>query len=96
MLSMKKNNTISAINNTVKEIKAGKIDFRVDKYGIIHARIGRVSFDSNQIVENADEVLQTLLRLKPSSSKGVYLKSISLSSTMSPGVKIDPNSIELK
>ena len=84
------------VGKAVADVKKGKIDFKVDKYGIIHTRIGRVSFDSNQIVDNADEVLQTLLRLKPSSSKGIYLKSISLSSTMSPGVKIDPNSIELK
>jgi len=84
------------VGKAVADVKKGKIDFKVDKYGIIHTRIGRISFDSNQIVDNADEVLQTLLRLKPSSSKGIYLKSISLSSTMSPGVKIDPNSIELK
>lgn len=84
------------VGKAVADVKKGKIDFKVDKYGIIHTRIGRISFDSNQIVDNADEVLQTLLRLKPSSSKGTYLKSISLSSTMSPGVKIDPNSIELK
>jgi len=84
------------VGKAVADVKKGKIDFKVDKYGIIHTRIGRISFDSNQIVDNADEVLQTLLRLKPSSSKGIYLKSISLSSTMSPGVKVDPNSIELK
>ena len=84
------------VGKAVADMKKGKIDFKVDKYGIIHARIGTVSFDSNQIVENADEVLQTLLRLKPSSAKGIYLKSISLSSTMSPGVKVDPNSIALK
>ena len=84
------------VGKAVADVIKGKIDFKVDKYGIIHTRIGRISFDSNQIVDNADEVLQTLLRLKPSSSKGTYLKSISLSSTMSPGVKIDPNSIELK
>jgi large subunit ribosomal protein L1 len=84
------------VGKAVADVKKGKIDFKVDKYGIIHARIGTVSFDSKQIIENADEVLQTLLRLKPTSSKGVYLKSISLSSTMSPGVKVDPNSIALK
>ena len=81
------------IGKAVTEVKAGKIDFKVDKYGIIHAGIARVSFDNNKIVDNAKEILQTILRLKPSSAKGTYVKSIYLSSTMSPGIQIDTKSI---
>ena len=81
------------IGKAVTEVKAGKIDFKVDKYGIIHAGIARVSFDKNKIVDNAKEILQTILRLKPSSAKGTYVKSIYLSSTMSPGIQIDTKSI---
>lgn len=81
------------IGNAVKEIKQGKIDFKVDKFGIIHASIGRASFSSEKIADNAAELLQTILKLKPSSAKGTYLKSVSLSSTMSSGIKIDKNSI---
>ncbi len=81
------------IGKAVTEVKAGKIDFKVDKYGIIHAGIARVSFDNNKIVDNAKEILQTILRLKPSSAKGTYVKSIYLSSTMSPGIQIDAKSI---
>ena len=81
------------IGKAVTEVKAGKIDFKVDKYGIIHAGIARVSFDNNKIVDNAKEILQTILRLKPSSAKGTYVKSIYLSSTMSPGIQIDANSL---
>ncbi len=81
------------VNLTVKEVKAGKIDFKVDKTGIIHTSIGKVSFDANKIAENAQEVINTLLKLKPSSAKGTYVKSINLSSTMSPGIIIDKGSI---
>ncbi len=81
------------IGNAVKEIKQGKIDFRVDKFGIIHASIGRASFSPEKIKENANELLQTILKLKPSSAKGTYVKSVTISSTMSPGVKVDKNSI---
>ena len=81
------------VGKAVKEVKAGKIDFKVDKTGIIHAGIGKVSFSPEQIAENANELIQTILKLKPSSAKGTYVKGISLSSTMSPGVKIDQNSI---
>jgi len=80
------------IGKAVKEVKAGKIDFKVDKYGIIHAGIAKVSFDSDKIADNAKEILQTILRLKPSSAKGTYIKSIYMSSTMSPGIQIDTKS----
>ena len=77
------------VGNAVKEVKAGKIDFKVDKTGIVHTSIGKVSFDAAKIAENAQEVINTLLKLKPSSAKGTYVKSINISSTMSPGVIID-------
>ena len=80
------------IGKAVAEVKAGKIDFKVDKYGIIHAGIGKVSFDAQQIKENASEVLSTLMKLKPTAAKGVYVKSINMSSTMSPGISIDTKS----
>ena len=83
------------IGKAVSEVKAGKIDFKVDKYGIIHAAIGKASFDSEKIVDNAKEILQAILKLKPASAKGTYIKSINMSSTMSTGVKIDPKSITL-
>ncbi|MCG8310377.1 MAG: 50S ribosomal protein L1 [Cytophagales bacterium] len=81
------------IGKAVKEVKMGKIDFKVDKFGIIHASIGKVSFAKEKIVENATEMLNTVSKLKPASAKGTYFKSIHLSSTMSPGVTIDQNSI---
>ena len=81
------------IGKAVSEVKAGKIDFKVDKFGIIHAGIAKVSFDSNKIADNAKEILQTIIKLKPSSSKGTYIKSIYLSSTMSPGIQIDTKSV---
>ncbi len=81
------------IGQAVREVKAGKIDFKVDKTGIIHASIGRVGFSPAQIIENATEILQTLSRLKPSSAKGTYFKSVTLSSTMSPGINIDTKSV---
>jgi large subunit ribosomal protein L1 len=77
------------IGKAVTEVKAGKIDFKVDKTGIIHASVGKASFDAQKIYENAHEVLQTIAKLKPSSAKGAYFRSISLSSTMSPGIRID-------
>jgi large subunit ribosomal protein L1 len=82
------------ISQAVTDVKAGKIDFKVDKNGIIHAAIGKASFDANKIADNAKELVAALLRLKPSSSKGSYLKSIVLSSTMSPGVKVEPKSMD--
>lgn len=81
------------IGKAVAEVKAGKIDFKVDKYGIIHAGIGKVSFDAAKIRENAAELIQTLIKLKPTASKGVYVRSIYLSSTMSPGISIDTKSV---
>jgi len=81
------------VGKAVQEVKAGKIDFKVDKTGIIHAGIGKVSFDTQKIAENANELVQTLIKLKPSSAKGTYVKGISLSSTMSPGIQIDKSTI---
>jgi large subunit ribosomal protein L1 len=82
------------VGKAVNEVKAGKIDFKVDKTGIIHASIGKVSFDAAKIVDNAKEFINTIIKLKPSSAKGAYIKSICLSSTMSPGLKIDVKSVE--
>ncbi|EJF53011.1 ribosomal protein L1 [Saprospira grandis DSM 2844] len=78
------------VGDAVREIKKGKTSFRVDKYGIVHTSVGRVQFQPNQLVENAQEVIDTLSRMKPSSAKGIYFKSITVASTMSPGIKIDP------
>ena len=77
------------IGKAVADVKGGKIDFKVDKTGIVHAAIGKTSFDADKIFENADELLNTILKLKPSTTKGTYIKSISLSSTMSPGIPVD-------
>ena len=82
------------IGKAVKDVKMGKIDFKVDKYGIVHTSIGKVSFTAEKIVDNAREFIQTIIKLKPTSAKGTYIKSIYLSSTMSPGVKIDPKAVE--
>jgi large subunit ribosomal protein L1 len=84
------------VAKAVQEVKAGKIDFKVDKYGIIHTAIGKVSFTPEQIVDNAHEVLSTIIKLKPSAAKGTYVKSIYLSTTMSPGIEVDTKSIESK
>jgi large subunit ribosomal protein L1 len=81
------------VATAVKEVKAGKIDFKVDKTGIVHAAIGKVSFTPEQIAENATEMLQTLAKLKPQASKGVYFKSIYLASTMGPGIKLEKTSV---
>ncbi|MCC9137634.1 50S ribosomal protein L1 [Pontibacter silvestris] len=80
------------VAKAVKEVKAGKIDFKVDKFGIIHTSVGKASFSAEQLAANANEVIQTLNRLKPSSAKGTYIRSITLSSTMSPAVIVDKNS----
>jgi large subunit ribosomal protein L1 len=80
------------IGKAVTDVKAGKIDFRVDKFGIVHSAVAKVSFDADKIVENANELIQTIVKLKPTASKGVYIKSISMSSTMSPGIVIDAKS----
>ncbi len=81
------------VAKAVTEVKAGKIDFKVDKTGIVHAAIGKSSFDATKIEENANELLQTLLKLKPTASKGTYIKSIFMSSTMSPSVAVDVKSV---
>ncbi|BDD10959.1 50S ribosomal protein L1 [Fulvitalea axinellae] len=81
------------VAKAVKEVKAGKIDFKVDKSGIIHTSVGKASFTAEQIKDNMTEMLQTLSKLKPASAKGTYFKSVYLSSTMSPGIKVDKNSV---
>ena len=81
------------VGKAVSDVKKGKIDFKVDKFGIIHASVGKVSFDSQKISENTDELLQTIMKLKPTSSKGVYIESISLSSTMGVGVAVESKSL---
>lgn len=82
------------ISSAVRDVKGGKIAFRVDKYGIIHTTVGRVSFDSVKLTANANEVISTILRMKPSTAKGTYMKSITMASTMSPGIKIDTKSVK--
>jgi large subunit ribosomal protein L1 len=82
------------VGKAVQEVKAGKIDFKVDKFGIIHAGIGKVSFEQEKLIENAKELLATIVKLKPSSAKGTYVKSVFMSSTMSPGVRIDEKSVK--
>lgn len=81
------------VGKAVADVKAGKIDFKVDRYGIIHAAIGKVSFTPEKIKENAAELVSTLVKLKPTAAKGTYMRSITLSSTMSPGIHIDPKSL---
>jgi len=81
------------VAKAVKEVKAGKIDFKVDKTGIVHAAIGKVSFDAKKIEENAQELIQTILKLKPTAAKGVYVKSIFMSSTMSPSIQVEVKSV---
>jgi large subunit ribosomal protein L1 len=84
------------IAKAVTEVKAGKIDFKVDKYGIIHTSVGKISFTPEQIIDNAKEVVNTIIKLKPSAAKGTYVLSIYLSTTMSPGLQVDPKSVETK
>lgn len=81
------------VGKAVTEKKAGNIDFKVDKTGIVHASVGRVSFEASKLAENAHELIQTIIKLKPSSAKGTYIKSVSMSSTMSPGVNVEPRSV---
>jgi len=83
------------VGKAVQEVKAGKIDFKVDKFGIVHAGIGKVSFEAEKLVDNARELLQSIIKLKPASAKGTYMKSVFISSTMSPGIRIDQKSITL-
>lgn len=82
------------IGKAVKEVKQGKIDFKVDKFGIIHASIGKVSFESEKLADNAREFVSVINKLKPAAAKGVYIKSISLSSTMSPGIRVDAKAFD--
>ncbi len=82
------------VTKAVNELKAGKIDFRVEKTGIVHAPMGKVSFGADKLVQNIAAFLETILRLKPASSKGAYLKTIAISTTMGPGIKIDPNLVK--
>ena len=84
------------VAKAVKDVKAGKIDFKVDKFGIIHTSVGKISFTAEQIADNAKEVLNTIIKLKPAAAKGSYVKSIYLSTTMSPGLQIDSKSVETK
>ncbi len=84
------------VAKAVSEVKAGKIDFKVDKFGIVHTSIGKISFSADQIADNANEVLSTIIKLKPAAAKGSYVKSIYLSTTMSPGLLIDTKSVETK
>ncbi len=84
------------VGKAVEEVKAGKIDFKVDKFGIVHTSIGKVSFTPEQITDNAREFMQMINKLKPSAAKGTYVQSIYLSSTMSPGLQIDPKSVDTK
>ena len=84
------------IGQAIREVKQGKIDFKVDKTGIVHSSVGKVSFNADQLLENTKEFISTLIKLKPVAAKGTYLKSIYLSSTMSPGIKIDPKTVDDK
>ena len=81
------------VGRAVTEVKAGKIDFKVDKYGIVHSSVAKVSFEGDKIFDNANELLQMLIKMKPSSAKGTYIKSVYMTSTMSPGILIDANSL---
>ena len=95
VLGPRKSGTVTMdVAKAVKEVKQGKIDFKVDKSGIVHTSIGKVSFSAEQIRENAKEFIATIIKLKPTTAKGTYIKSIYLSSTMSKGVKIDPKTVE--
>ena len=95
MPNPKTGTVVMDIGKAVQEVKAGKIDFKVDKYGIVHTSVARISFANDKILENAKEVIQTIIKLKPTAAKGTYMKSIYLSSTMSPGVQVDPKSVTL-
>lgn len=94
MPNPKSGTVTNEVGKAVKEVKQGKIDFKVDKYGIVHTSVGKVSFTVDQILGNTKEFISTLMKLKPTSAKGTYVKSIYLSSTMSAGIKIDPKSVD--
>lgn len=84
------------VGKAVKEVKAGKIDFKVDKFGIVHSSVGKVRFSAEQLVDNVNEFMNMVIKLKPATAKGTYVQSVYLSTTMSPGLQIDPKSIETK
>jgi large subunit ribosomal protein L1 len=91
-----KTGTVTAdVAGAVQEVKKGKIAFRVDKFGIVHSSVGRVSFSPEQLAENAHELISTLVKMKPSSAKGIYMKTVSVASTMSPGIAVDPKSFKV-
>ncbi len=91
-----KTGTVTAdVASAVQEVKKGKIAFRVDKFGIVHASVGRVSFSPQQLAENAHELVSTLVRMKPSTAKGIYMRTVSVASTMSPGIAVDPKSFKV-
>ena len=94
MPNPKSGTVTNEVGKAVKEVKQGKIDFKVDKYGIVHTSVGKVSFTPEQFVQNAREFVSTLMKLKPTAAKGTYVKSIYLSSTMSMGIKVEPKSID--
>ena len=94
MPNPKSGTVTTEIGQAIKEVKQGKIDFKVDKTGIVHTSVGKVSFEADKIFDNAKEFVTTLVKLKPAAAKGTYMKSIYLSSTMSPGIKVDPKSVE--
>ena len=94
MPNPKSGTVTNEVGKAVREVKQGKIDFKVDKFGIVHTSVGKVSFTPDQLVDNAKEFVSTLMKLKPTAAKGTYVKSIYLSSTMSAGIKIDPKSVE--
>jgi large subunit ribosomal protein L1 len=94
MPNPKSGTVTNEVGKAVKEVKQGKIDFKVDKYGIVHTSVGKVSFTAEMLIQNAKEFVSTLMKLKPTAAKGTYVKSIYLSSTMSMGIKIEPKSIE--
>ena len=94
MPNPKSGTVTTEVGKAVKEVKQGKIDFKVDKNGIVHTSVGKVSFDKDKISENAKEFIQTIIKLKPTAAKGTYIKSIYLSSTMSKGIKIDPKTVD--
>ncbi|MCL1932462.1 MAG: 50S ribosomal protein L1 [Candidatus Azobacteroides sp.] len=94
MPNPKSGTVTNEVATAVKEVKQGKIDFKVDKAGIVHTSVGKVSFTPDQLRENAKEFVATLIKLKPTTAKGTYVKSVYLSSTMSPGLKIDPKSVD--
>ena len=94
MPNPKSGTVTNEVGKAVKEVKQGKIDFKVDKYGIVHTSVGKVSFTAEMLVQNAKEFVNTLMKLKPTAAKGTYVKSIYLSSTMSMGIKVEPKSID--